>query len=127
MYIIDVGTDIVEVSRIIPFLENKRLLNNIFTKREISYAFRYNKPELILAARFAVKESILKILKDITIKDIKDIEILNKKNNELKINLNKKCKLVALKKKIDFFKISLSHEKKYAIAFVIGGRNVCDY
>jgi len=116
MEIIGIGTDIVKVKRMKKFLERASLGAMAFNQLEIDYACKHKDPLPYLAARFAVKESIIKILEEITIKDAKNIIVLEKG----KVVLEGQAKSVMLQKGIKEFKVSISHEKEYALAFVIG-------
>ncbi|MEN2993874.1 MAG: holo-ACP synthase [Thermodesulfovibrio sp.] len=107
-----VGVDIVSVERIKKIYERygERFLKKIFTEEEISYSFKHSNPFPHLAARFAVKEAVIKALKKQKGLTLKKIEVRNNFDGspEVKINgLNKK------------FFISISHEKSYALAFVV--------
>ena len=116
MEIIGIGTDIVEVNRMKKFLERESLGALAFNQKEIDYACKHKDPLPYLAARFAVKESIIKILGNVTIKDAKDILVLDRGV----VTLFGDAKLAMEKMGIKEFKVSISHEKKYALAFVIG-------
>lgn len=119
-YNFSVGTDIEDISRFkkINLANDISFLNKIFTKNEIKYCFSKKYPASHLAVRFAGKEAVIKALADvnqrkINILDYKKIEILNKKNGVPAVNL------------LDPFfriftvKISLSHCREKAIAFVV--------
>ncbi len=57
-----IGIDIVEVERFKGAVERRgeRLLNRLFTERELLYARGKKRPETHLAARFAAKVSVVK-------------------------------------------------------------------
>lgn len=116
MEIIGIGTDIVKVERLGRFLSRKSLLDKAFTEEEVKYALRHKDPLPFLAARFAVKESIIKILKDVTILEAKNIVVLKRGKVTLKGHSLEVMKSLGIKE----FKVSISHEKEYALAFVIG-------
>jgi len=101
-----VGIDIVKISRIENILKSneKHFLKRLFTEKEILYAEGFlNKAER-LAGRFAAKEAIIKA----TGKKIpmNKIEILNNKEGMPYSN-------------IPGIKLSISHEKEYAIAIAL--------
>ena len=52
----------------------------------------------------------------------KDVEILKSKNGEPQISLKGKTKLIAKKKGIKNIILSISHDRKYAMATAIGER-----
>lgn len=107
-----IGVDIVEVDRIKAVYEKfgDKFLNRLFTEREIKYSFLSSNPFPHLSARFAAKEAVIKALKKTNGLKFTDIEVLN--NEEGIPNLIVK----GIRKK---FFVSLSHEKKYAVAFVV--------
>ena len=116
MEIIGIGTDIVKVKRMKKFLERATLGAMAFDQSEIDYACQHKDPLPYLAARFAVKESIIKILGNVTIKAARDIVVLERG----RVTLSGAAKVAMEEMGIKEFKVSISHEKKYALAFVIG-------
>lgn len=104
-----IGVDIEEVSRFTSnkYEKKKLFYAKIFTKQEIEYCLQKNNPYPHFAARFCAKEAALKALKNKKIK-LSEIEIMVK-NNEPILNLPNGQKGF----------VSISHTKKYAIAFVI--------
>ena len=121
MNMIAIGTDIVKVSRMKPYLERQSLREKTFTEKELQYALKHQDPLPFLAARFAVKESVLKVLKKGSIKLLKEIEVLKDDDESPFILLHGRCKEIMEEKNIKKWHVSISHEKEYAIAFVIGG------
>lgn len=105
-----IGIDIVEVDRIEKLYERiNEKIDNIFTNKEIEYAFRHKNMFQILAGRFAAKEAYKKaVTTDI---NFKSIEILNDENGKPYYNINGE-----ILKNID---LSISHEKNYAVAVAI--------
>jgi phosphopantetheine--protein transferase-like protein len=77
-----------------------------------------------LAARFAAKEAVLKVLgTGAWGTNWKEIEVLSTTNSKPAIQLYGKIKDKATANGITELSVSLSHEKKYAIACVIGNVN----
>ena len=123
MNIFGIGTDIVSVDRIKKSLKNKNFINRIFNEKEILKCKKIDNRTNCYAKRFAAKEAFSKALGTGISNGINfnEIVILNKKSGKPYINiigqtkkiLNKKFK----KKKIKI-SLSLSDEKKYAVAFV---------
>ena len=72
----DVGIDIVQISRFkqLPYTENKKFYHNIFKKSEICYCTKYKDPYPHFAGRFAIKEAVIKSIKN-KIK-MTDIEVI---------------------------------------------------
>tara|TARA_B100000575_G_C22916803_1_gene532103 strand:+ start:200 stop:583 length:384 start_codon:yes stop_codon:yes gene_type:complete len=123
MNIFGIGTDIVSVDRIKDSLKNKNFINRIFNKKEILRCKTISNSINCYAKRFAAKEAFSKALGTGISSGINfnEIIILNKKSGkpyisvigQTKITLKKK-----LKRKKSKISLSLSDEKKYAVAFV---------
>jgi holo-[acyl-carrier protein] synthase len=61
MKIIGLGVDLADVERVRLLLERyPRFADRCFTPHEKEYAFRFARPEMRLAARFAGKEAVMK-------------------------------------------------------------------
>ena len=115
-----VGTDIVDITRIKKSIKNKKFINKIFSDKEIKNS--KNKLDSYYAKRFAAKEAFSKALGTGISEGISlnEISILNNDKGQPYIELLGKTKII-VNKKIKKRKIflSLSDEKKYAIATVI--------
>ncbi len=101
-----VGIDIVKVKRI-KEMEKKygeKFLERIFTARELQYVKKLSRPYETLAGKFAAKEAVIKATGKF--RPFKKIEILNEKNGKPRTNIRN-------------IKISVSHEKEYAVAIAI--------
>ena len=122
--IFGIGTDVVDVSRIKKLMyKNKKFINRIFSIKEIKYCNSRSNKFSSYSKRFAAKEAFAKALgvgigkgisfNEISINNNKDgapfIELLGNTKTIVK-------KLIKKKKKIY---LSLSDEKKYAIAMVV--------
>ncbi len=120
---IKTGVDIVDIYRLKNILKDKQedFYDRIFTEREISYIRDKNHSPKTVAAIFAAKEAVSKALgTGIGQVGWKDLEILHDGNGKPYVVLSKDGIELAKKLDIDTFDISLSHEERYAIAFVIG-------
>ena len=111
-----IGTDIIKTKRVKKLIDSKgdAFLDKIFTAKEITYCNSYSNPYLHFSGKYAAKESIKKaLLSNSIVKSIslKKIEILNNKDKSPYVSIKS---LKNLK-----FNISVSHEKKYAIAFAL--------
>jgi holo-[acyl-carrier protein] synthase len=119
-----IGVDIIEISRIRQSLDRwgERFLQRVFTNPEIEL---YRGKTESLAARFAGKEASMKAL---NVPDSglswKDIEILSGPNGQPVVNLYGSAREEAVKLGLSGLEISLSHSREYAIALVIGVREV---
>jgi len=122
--IFGIGTDIVEVSRVKKlFINNNKFKIRIFSKEEIEYCESRSNKIASYSKRFAAKEAYAKALGVGISKGISfnEISINNKKNGAPFILLLGKTKMIAkhiTKKKTKIY-LSLSDEKKYALAMVV--------
>ncbi len=103
--IVGVGTDIVEISRLKD--NQEKLAQKILTKNEYEVYKLYNNHRALeyLAGRIAAKEAIIKALDYDTL--MSEIEIMAE-------NKKPTCKIEGYR-----VNLSISHEKEYAIAFVV--------
>jgi len=112
-----IGVDIIEIARIKSAIARwgGDFLHRIYTELELKL---YRKKPASLAARFAGKEAIIKALgKGIS---WREIEILSDPSGKPLVHLHGKAQSQADSLGLDKLTISLSHSKKYAIAFVVG-------
>lgn len=117
------GVDIVKISRIENLLIKKRdqFLTRVFTQKEIEYIKKKNYTPQTVSGIFAAKESISKLLgTGIGNVNWKDIEILHDHNGEPNVNLYNQGLNISNDLGIHNIKLSISHEKEYAIASAIG-------
>ena len=113
--IVGVGTDIVKIKRFRdkPYLKNKQFYKKIFLDSEIKYCLKFKSSAEHFAWKFAIKEAIKKSLdKNIDFLNIETSHIKSKPN--VKLNTKNNCYN---------FMCSISHEKQYAIGFVIMLKN----
>ena len=123
MNIYGIGTDIVSVDRIKNSLKNKNFINRIFNEKEILKCKKINNSINCYAKRFAAKEAFSKALGTGISNGINfnEIIILNKKTGKPYISIigqTKKTLKKKFKNKNSKISLSLSDEKKYAVAFV---------
>tara|TARA_B100001057_G_scaffold439204_1_gene472210 strand:- start:598 stop:981 length:384 start_codon:yes stop_codon:yes gene_type:complete len=123
MNIFGIGTDIISVERIKNSLKNKNFIKRIFNEKEISKCKKINNKINCFAKRYAAKEAFSKALGTGISNGINfnEIIILNKKSGKPYINVTGQTKKVLSKKfkgKKSKISLSLSDEKKYAVAFV---------
>ena len=121
---IKIGTDICQINRVQSIYKKYggRFLYRVLTKNEIKYVTS-NTKNLInrLAGRYAAKEATSKVL-GTGLKGVyfKEIEILREASGAPKIILHKRAKLKAKEKGLNYFEVSISHERDFAIAIVVG-------
>lgn len=123
MTIYGIGTDIVDVDRIKNSLKNKNFINRIFNEKEILKCKKINDSINCYAKRFAAKEAFSKALGTGISGGVNfnEIVILNNKSGKPYINIigqTKKTINKKFKRKKSKISLSLSDEKKYAVAFV---------
>ena len=123
MIIFGVGTDIVSIQRIKNSLKKKKFINRIFNQKEILKCKKITNSSHCYAKRFAAKEAFSKALGTGISNGIKfnEIVILNKKSGKPYISIigqTKKALDRKFKRKKTKISLSLSDEKKYAVAFV---------
>lgn len=122
MKIYGIGTDIVSVDRIKKLQKNKTFLEKIFSKEEVSKCSRLINSINCYAKRFAAKEAFAKALGTGISYGINfnEIIVMNEKNGRPFIKITGKTMKIIKKrfKKKIVIALSLSDEKKYAIAFV---------
>ena len=121
--IVGTGIDIVEIDRIKRSIikYSDRFKNKVFTQREIDYCHSQADPAKHFAARFSVKEAVLKCFGTGMTGGIlwKDVEVDNKKSGQPTLNLYGKGKDLFNQLKIKHIHISITHDKSYAVAHAI--------
>ena len=114
------GIDIIEIARIKKAIGRwgERFLRRIYTNRELRL---YGKKAPSLAARFACKEAVMKLL-GTGRNGVKwrEIETLSQLDGKPLINLYGKAQGEANKLGLREIAVSLAHSKEYAIASVVG-------
>ena len=111
-----IGTDIVDVDRFKskPLNKNLNFYKKIFSNSEIKYCQKFRSPYEHFAGKFAIKESVIKAIPEkISFIDISTTHYKSKPKIMLKNELKDKYT----------FLVSVSHEKNYAISFVIEFQN----
>ncbi len=115
-----IGIDIIEITRIEKAIARwgESFLHRVYTDPELRL---YRKKPSSLAARFAGKEAVMKLLgtgrKGVS---WREIEILSDPSGKPSVYLYGKAQNQANGLGLDSLAISLSHSKEYAIAFVAG-------
>lgn len=108
-----IGVDCENIARFNYISPN--FIKKVFTKKEAIYCQSHKNKAQHFAARFAAKEAVIKALNGKEKMNFSDIEIINDKDGSPKvIILNAKERY--LKRDIN---ISLTHNDKIAIAFVV--------
>lgn len=110
----EIGVDLTDIQRFIDLIDNKRVLQKIFTEQEILYCKNAKNPAQHFAARFAGKEAVIKAFYPYGVKLVPNqIEILNSTEGIPQVRLQGVT--------LDQYriKISLSHSDETAVAFVM--------
>ena len=113
---IRIGIDITDVEKFekIKFEEKPEFYKKIFLPSEIMYCLKYKNPYERFAGKFAIKEATVKAIKEkITLLDIETNHIKSKPN----------VKILKYIKKYQF-QVSVSHDKKIAVAVVVSFENI---
>lgn len=109
--LIGLGVDLVEVSRLRVMVERSPgFLERVFTDGELAYSLKSRNKYERLAARFAVKEAVIKALDAKSI-PLKSIEVENTASGRPQVTVKGRPGARLL--------VSISHTSKYAVASVI--------
>jgi len=123
MSVIGIGTDIVKVPRIKRLIKKRgdSFAQRILHQNEFVIFKTHNTSANYLAKRFAAKEALSKALGTGIAKGInfEDIEVINNPDGKPNLILHGAALDIANKLGVKKLFISLSDEKKYAIAYVI--------
>jgi len=109
----NIGIDIVNIIRFkkLEYKKNKIFYEKIFNKEEIKYCLKFKDPSPHFAGKFAVKESLKKVVS------------FNVNFLEIMTSYSKLKPIVKIINKENYkFKVSISHDGKYAIAIVVSER-----
>lgn len=117
------GVDLVDTARIRRLLarHGERFLQRVFTPEERAFCLQTADPAPHLAARFAVKEALVKALGTgfsggIT---FQDISTSREAGGRPRVKLQGEANNVAQTQGISAIQVSMSHEKDHAVAFII--------
>jgi len=117
------GIDIIEINRIKQSLQkySDRFEQKVFTQKEVDYCHSQADPAKHFAARFSVKEAVLKCFGTGMTGGIlwKDIEIDKQKSGQPTLNLYGKGKELFRQLKLKHIHITITHDKNYAVAHAI--------
>jgi len=126
----NIGVDIINNKRIEKLINiyGERFIKKIYTPIEIKYCNSKKNIFENYASHFAAKEAVMKLLSigASYLKghsygiSFKDIEVRHSKNGQPLIKLYNKAEELRKEKDIKNIFISLSHEKDYSIALVVG-------
>lgn len=117
------GVDICSIARVREVYQKfgEKFLRRILTEEEAAYV-KSSSHHLItrLAARFAAKEAMLKVLgTGIVGVGWREVEVSRAPSGEPSIVLHGRAKVRAERLGLSKISISMSHEKEYAVAFIV--------
>lgn len=116
-----IGSDIAEVKRFEKWVKNPQMIDRFFNEREVSKGKNIFAMCQHLAVRFAAKEAFSKALgTGLSGFELKDVYITKDENGKPFLNFQKSA-INLLKERCGECRVhvSLSHEKGYALAFVV--------
>ena len=117
------GIDIIEVERIKNSIQkySDRFKKKIFTQKEIDYCHSQADPAKHFAARFTVKEAVLKCFGTGLTGGIlwKDIEVGKLNSGQPVLNLHGNGKKLFNQLNLKHIHVSITHDKTYAAAHAI--------
>ncbi len=119
---INIGCDLVCISRFKKSLESKKFIDRVFHEEEQIYCNSKKDSTPSYAARFAAKEAFAKALNTGLFADgvsPSDIWIQNEKNGKPTIMVSEKLKVRLQSENISGWDVSLSHHIDYAMASVL--------
>ena len=120
MTIVGVGLDLVKIARVQAIAERwrERFLTRLYTEAEQTYCFKRAAPYASLAARFAVKEAVLKALGTGWSDGIRwvDIQVLNDLHGRPVATVGGRVADLLREAGVTGIHISLSHDADYAVA-----------
>lgn len=120
--ILGTGVDLVQVGRIGRLREKhgERFLNRVYTLAELDVCLGRASPDQGLAARYAAKEAAMKALGTGLAKGIgwRDVEVANRDGRPVLL-LHGRAARIAEEMGVKNCALSLTHEKEYAMAFVV--------
>lgn len=116
------GIDLVNIKRIEKIIDKwgSKFLLKVFTPAEIEYCQSKTLSDQHFAARFAAKEAAVKMLGCVEGIAWQDIEVVKNNNGRPELVFTGQAKVSAEKFGIKNIHITISHEKKMAVAQVIG-------
>jgi len=119
-----VGVDVVEIARIERAFDRfgGRFLARVYGNREQEYSLTRSDPARHLAARFAAKEAVMKVLGTGWARGVRwrDIELIRASGEAPRLVLSGGALTLSREQGISRWHVSVSHSGGMAVAFVIG-------
>ncbi len=116
----EIGVDIIEISRIKKACSRKNFLNRFFTLRELEGIKGKKSFYEHVAGKYAAKEAVVKAMgTGFRNMKWKDIEILNQESGKPVVVFSGNAKKIFELKNFSRILVSISHCEEYAIAFAV--------
>jgi holo-[acyl-carrier protein] synthase len=123
MMIVGIGLDLVKIARVQALAERwrERFLERLYTESERRYCFERAAPYASMAARFAVKEAVLKALGTGWSAGIRwvDIQVLNDAQGRPVATADGRVGALLREAGVTGIHVSVSHDADYAVAQAI--------
>lgn len=119
-----VGVDAVDLPRFRRVLARRpRIVQRVFTEGERAYAQRHADPSARLAARFAVKEAVMKALGvGLGAFRLRDVEVGRLDSGAPTVVLHGSAAELATRRGVARWHVSLTHSEAVAVAVVVAER-----
>lgn len=128
-----IGVDIIEIDRIEKAVRrHPRFLQKVFTPQEEAYCRKKRRPGASLAARWAAKEAVFKVLGcGWGALSWQDVEIVTCGHDRPQVVLHGRAADLARQQGLSHIQVSLSHSRDYALAVAVGiragGDSICTW
>ena len=122
---ISVGTDIIEIKRIMKSCQNRRFIERVYSEKELSLFSQKKNPYESYAGNWAVKESFGKALgTGVRDFELTEVSCLRDELGAPYLELTGHALEIAQGRQLEF-SVSISHTKEYAQAVVIAYKKGC--
>ncbi|MBU6244520.1 MAG: holo-ACP synthase [Actinomycetales bacterium] len=118
--VVGIGVDIVDLQRFAGVIERTpRLVDRVFTRAESHHLDGTRRSAASLAARFAAKEAVAKVLVQTHGLQWHHCEVIVEEHGNPRLRLTGTVAAAAQERGIDAWHLSLSHDACHAIAYVV--------
>jgi holo-[acyl-carrier protein] synthase len=119
--VLGIGVDLVECDRFQLALERRaKIGERLFSDAEREYAYRHKAPVPHLAARFAVKEAVMKAMGVGLWKfAMRDVEVTRLRSGQPEILLHNRAAEMAVERKIGRWMLTITHTDSMAMAIAV--------
>jgi holo-[acyl-carrier protein] synthase len=119
--VLGIGVDLVECERFRLALERRpRIAERLFSDAEREYAYRHKEPVPRLAARFAVKEAVMKAMGVGLWKfALRDVEVTRLRSGQPEVALHDKAAALAKERGVGSWLLTITHTDSMAMAVAV--------